>query len=263
LQALETVVARITVVMPVFNEGDTIRSTLLEASQKIPRTYDNVVFAVSEDGSTDNTKDALVSMASEMPNLQVHLGPRRKGYPRAAKDAILGVDGRTEYILFMDSDGQYDPKDFGTLWREMKKSDADMVVGKRMNRAETPLRVFLSTGLRILEKIMFHTKQRDVTSAFRLMRVGPAQSVARGVKYSKYNFWLEFTAIASLRGYRMQEVPVVYRAREGTSRVYSGSKILKAAVQELTTIFSIWRDYHIRGIRRETGCQATATLPSP
>ena len=262
LQALETVAARITVVMPVFNEGDTIRSTLLEASRKIPRIYDNIVFAVSEDGSTDNTKDALVSMASEMPNLQVHLGPRRKGYPGAAKDAILGVDGKTDYILFMDSDGQYDPTDFGLLWREMKKSDADMVVGNRMNRVETPVRVFLSTGLRILEKIMFRTKQRDITSAFRLMRVGPAQSIAREVKYSKYNFWLEFTAIASLCGYRMQEVPVVYRAREGTSRVYSGSKILEAAVQELTTIFRVWRDYSLREIRRETGCQATATLRS-
>ena len=252
MQALETDAIRLTVVMPVYNEGDTIRSTLLEASLKIAKTCDNVTFAVSEDGSRDNTKEALISIASEMPNLSVHLGPNRKGYPLAARDAILAVDGRSDCILFMDSDGQYDPSDFRVLWRELKETNADMVVGTRMNRAETPLRVFLSTGLRLLERLLFRTKQKDVTSAFRLMRIGPAQSTARKVKYSKYNFWLEFTAIASLSGHRIREVPVVYRARTGVSRVYSGSKILQAAVQELTTLMRIWRDFRLKRHRRET-----------
>ena len=147
--------------------------------------------------------------------------------------------------------------------RTVFEGEVDMVVGTRMNRAETPLRVFLSTGLRILERIMFRAKQRDVTSAFRLMRVGPAQSIARRVKYSKYNFWLEFTAIATLRGYRMLEVPVAYRFRVGTSRVYAGSKILKAAIQELTSLLRIWRDSRLRGNRRETDWQTTGALPSP
>jgi len=263
LQALETDAVRVTVVMPVFNEGDTIRSTLLEAYQEIPKICRNVAFAVSEDGSTDNTKNALVSLASEIPSLRVRLGPKRKGYPLAAKEAILAVDGNADYILFMDSDGQYNPSDFEYLWRELKKGEVDMVVGTRMNRAETPLRVFLSTGLRILEKIMFRAKQRDVTSAFRLMRLGPAQNIARGVKYSKYNFWLEFTAIATLRGYRVLEVPVAYRSRAGASRVYAGSKILKAAVQELTAIVRIWRDFRLRGNRRERDWQTTGARPSP
>jgi glycosyltransferase involved in cell wall biosynthesis len=236
--------------MPVYNEADTISSTLTEASQKISEVCENVIFAVSEDGSSDDTKNTLRSMAAKMPNLQICLGRSRKGYPRAAKDAILGVNGRSDYILFMDSDGQYDPSDFRLLWNELKKNDADFIVGRRMNRAETPLRVFLSTGLRLLENVMFRAKQRDVTSAFRLMRVGPAQSIARRVKYSKYNFWLEFTAIASLEGRRMIEVPVAYRSRLGASRVYSGSKIVKAAIQEFTAIIRIWRDFRLRANRR-------------
>jgi len=253
LQALETNEAQLTVVMPVFNEGDTIRSTILEASRKITKVWDNVAFVVSEDGSTDDTKNALISTASELPNLQIRLGSTRKGYPLAAKDAILGVNGKTDYILFMDSDGQYDPSDFRILWHELRKNEADIVVGTRITRTETPLRVFLSTGLRILERILFRSKQRDVTSAFRLMRLGPAQRIARRVKYSKYNFWLEFTAIASLHGCRVIEVPVAYRPRIGASRVYSGSKIVKAAVQELTTILRIWRDFHLSRNRRESG----------
>jgi glycosyltransferase involved in cell wall biosynthesis len=244
--------------MPVFNEGDTIRSTLAEASLKIGKLFPNVTFAVSEDGSTDDTKNSLISMKSEMPNLRVHLGPRRKGYPRAVKEAILSVDGRSDFILFMDSDGQYDPSDLYALWEGLTKNNVDLAMGKRTNRAETPLRVFLSTGLRILERLMFRSKQRDVTSAFRLMRTTPAQTIARRVRYSKYNFWLEFTAIASLGRYRMIEVPVAYRPREGSSRVYAGSKIFKAAFQEITTLVRVWRDFHRIGNRRETVCQESS-----
>ncbi|HEX9429457.1 MAG TPA: glycosyltransferase family 2 protein [Candidatus Bathyarchaeia archaeon] len=243
--ALEPEFARLAVVMPVFNEEDNIRSTLLEASEKITKVHDKVIFVVSEDGSTDNTKSILASLASQMTNLDVHLGPSRKGYPMAARDAILGLDGRTDYILFMDSDGQYDPSDFGVLWKELGNDSPDMVVGRRMNRAEPPLRVFFSTALRIIERALFRVKNRDITSAFRLMRREPAQTIARRVKYSKYNFWLEFNAIASLSPYSTTEVPVAYRARKGESRVYPGAKLARAAIQELTTILRVWTDLRV------------------
>src|SRR5437867_11773732 len=110
--------------MPVFNEGDTIRSTILEASRKITKVWDNVAFVVSEDGSTDDTKNALISTASELPNLQIRFGSTRRGYPLAAKDAIVGVTGKTDYISLMDSDGQYDPSSLLILWQEASKHEA-------------------------------------------------------------------------------------------------------------------------------------------
>src|SRR5205807_8189252 len=113
--------------MSVFNEKDNIRSTLLEASEKITKVHDKVIFVVSEDGSTDKTKCILASLASQMPNLDVHLGPSRKGYPIAARDAIPGLDARTDYIIFIDSDGQYDPSDYGVLWKALENDSPDTV----------------------------------------------------------------------------------------------------------------------------------------
>jgi len=232
--------------MPTYNEADTIQSTISEANEKIANNGNDVVFLVSEDGSRDGTGKVLLSMADEMPNLKVSTCPTRKGYPKAARDALLNVDQSADYVLFMDSDGQYDPADFHALWNKLHSSSADIVMGQRTQRVESPLRIFLSTGLRLMERAFFRVKCRDVTSAFRLMRRDTAMNIARTVEYSKYNFWLEFTARSYLRGYKVSEVPVVYRARNGASRVYNGTKILSASFNELFTLARIWRDFHLR-----------------
>ena len=96
-----------------------------------------------------------------------------------------------------------------------------------------------------MERGLFHVRCRDVTSAFRLMRREVAQDIAQMVRYSKYNFWVEFTALASLYGYKTVEVPVAYRARHGKSRVYDGSRIFQAAIQELVAMLRIWRDFYL------------------
>jgi len=243
---------RIAVVMPVYNEADTIRATLKEAHEKMTTGNKGLSFVVSEDGSTDGTERVLMSMANDIPNLRVFSCRRRKGYPRAARDAILAPDGVADYILFMDSDGQYDPSDFHALQDSLQVSSADMAIGRRLQRSEPPLRIFLSTALRVIEKSLFRVKCEDVTSAFRLMKREPAQDIARMVKYSKYNFWSEFTALASLNGYRTLEIPVSYRPRRGNSRVYRGKTILKAAINELATVLRVWSDFYVRRTRMRT-----------
>ena len=242
---------KIVIVMPVYNEADTIRTTLTEAYEKIAGGRDGVSFIICEDGSTDGTKDALLALASEMPCLRVSLSPTRKGYPGAARDVILAPDGGAEYLLFMDSDGQYDPADFQALWNSLESSSSDIIVGSRVKRAEPLLRIFLSKGLRIIERALFQVGFQDVTSAFRLMRREVAQDVARMVRYSRYNFWLEFTALASLHGYKTSEVPVAYRARHGKSRVYDGSRIFKATILELMTVIRIWLNFYLRRRTRD------------
>ena len=246
MQNLEPQFGRLAVVMPTYNEAETIQSTISEAIEKICNNGKDVVFLVSEDGSRDGTGQTLLSLAKKMPNLKVSTCPNRKGYPRAARDALLNVDKSADYVLFMDSDGQYDPADFRTLWNTMQSSSLDIVMGQRTKRVESPLRVFLSTGLRLIERTFFRVECHDVTSAFRLMKRETAMSIARTVKYSKYNFWLEFTARSYLNGYKIAEVPVVYRTRHGASRVYKGTKIVSAAFNELFTLVRVWRDFHPR-----------------
>jgi dolichol-phosphate mannosyltransferase len=227
------------VVLPAFNEASTIEQTVLEANSHFSKIHPSIEYLVAEDGSTDGTPQVLSLLKHSLPSLRVNSSPKRKGYPTAVRDGILSVGVDADYILFMDSDGQYDPRDFPGLVRFAEC--CDIVVGRRLSRAESPLRGFLSAGVRLLEQKMFGLTCRDVTSAFRLMRRDVAQALASRVRYSKYNFWTEFTALAAVSRCKIVEVPVSYRNRQsGDSRVYGNRKLAKVVLNEFAAIVGTW-----------------------
>jgi len=209
----------VAIVMPVYNEVESIEETLTEIMTKIVSKSNDIRLFVSEDGSTDGTREKLLSLQSNLlGKLSVSTSPERKGYPKAAREAILNVDSTFDYILFMDSDRQYEPEDFFLLWAERNK--ADFVIGARTHRVEPIYRGILSHGLNRLIRALFKVSTRDASSAFRLMRRPVAQAVAGDVKYSKYSFWSEFTARSSILKIKSLDVPISYRSRVGSSKVY-------------------------------------------
>jgi dolichol-phosphate mannosyltransferase len=235
---------KIAVIMPVYNEAASIEKTLEEINNKIMAFFPSTRIMIFEDGSKDNTKELLSSLSTSIPRMEVHMSPERKGYPVAVRNAFANVDeSEFPYVLFLDSDGQYDPDDFRRLFNVMSIESPDIVMGRRMNRAEPFYRVVLSSGLKILERLLFKARCKDVTSAFRLMRTSVAKSISFKVKYSSFNFWLEFTARAIEEGCSIREVPVKYRKREGESNVYKLSKMPKVVWSELLALVRTWWEY--------------------
>jgi dolichol-phosphate mannosyltransferase len=235
---------QIAMIMPVYNEADTIENTVRELYDKIAGKMDNVDIWVFEDGSTDGTKEVLEKLHSEYPCLHTKMTERKKGYPRAMKEAFLSINPyEYEYVVAIDSDGQYEPDDFFRLWQIMQRDSPDIVMGRRMARREPPYRRLLSRGLQLLERIMFPVKCKDVTSVMRLMKVDLAHEIVKGIKYSPYNFWLEFTARMSLNGYKIMEIPISYRERVGGSKVYSVKKMPQVILSEFRALRAV-REEH-------------------
>ena len=234
---------RVALIMPVYNEADTIENTVRELYNKIGRILGNVEIWAFEDGSNDGTKEILEKLDTEIPNFHSRMTKQKKGYPRAMRDAFLSIDpDEYEYVMSIDSDGQYEPNDFFRLWQVMQTHSPDIVMGRRVTRQEPPYRKLLSKGLQILERFMFPVRCRDVTSVMRLMRVEVAHEIATDVKYSPYNFWLEFTARMSLNGYSLLEIPIAYRERVGGSKVYSVKKMPKVILSELNALRAVRRE---------------------
>jgi dolichol-phosphate mannosyltransferase len=232
--------ARIALIMPVYNEADTIESTVRELYQKVVNKMGNVDIWVFEDGSTDETKAVLEKLKEEFSGLHAEMSAKKKGYPRAMKEAFLNISpSQYDYVVALDSDGQYEPDDFFKLWSVMQSDSPDIVMGRRMTRREPAYRRMLSRGLQLVERMMFPIKCKDVTSVMRLMKVDLAHEIVREIKFSPYNFWLEFTARMSLNGYRITEIPISYRERFGGSKVYSVGKMPKVVLSEFWALRSV------------------------
>jgi hypothetical protein len=74
------------------------------------------------------------------------------------------------------------------------------------------------------------------------MKVVTAHNIARDVKYSEYNFWLEFTARMSLEKYKIMEIPIKYRERAGRSKVYNIKKMPKVISSEYKALRSVKKE---------------------
>lgn len=234
---------RVAIVMPVYEEASSITETVAEIYDTIVKNHRAKIF-LFEDGSRDGTKDVLFKLQQRFPKLEVSLSPERKGYPRAAAEALLAIDPEAfPLVLFMDSDGQYDPVDFEALWTTMGSQEVDIVQGRRLQRVEPIYRRLPSRTLRFLQKILFNSECRDITSAFRLMKTPVAQRIAAKVKHSEYNFWLEFNARVISEGFRTVEVPVKYRHRDGDSKVYILRRMPKILWSETRGLMLTWLEY--------------------
>jgi len=113
--------SKVWIVIPGFNEGRVIASTLASISNWLP----NVV--VVDDGSTDDTGEQAVRAGAHLVRHPINLG----------QGAALGTGIRyallqeAECIVTFDADGQHQPKDIDVLLKAARENSADVVLGSR------------------------------------------------------------------------------------------------------------------------------------
>jgi dolichol-phosphate mannosyltransferase len=226
--------AQVSILLPAHNEANTIQQTVSEFYDEIARKIPARII-VSEDGSTDGTKEALVELSHKIP-IKLILGEKRKGYMKGVQDGLKSAD--SDFVFFSDSDGQHIPSDFWKLYE--KRNDYDLIVGKKIKRIDPPHRILISSVFHLMVRMMFRLPIRDPDTAYRLIRKRVVDDVAGGAHILKYSFWTEFTVRAFKKGYRVTEVPVAHRARiDGPTRLYSGSKLFGIVLSQIVGLFKL------------------------
>ena len=141
---------KLQILMPVYNEAKSIEETLKEIYDTLSGKID-FQFIISEDGSSDGTKEILKKLKDIYPMILIS-DDTRKYYSRAVIDGIKKADA--DYLLIKDSDGQCDPKDILNFWSLKEKSD--LVNGYRYPRYDFAYRRFISKIFFYLYKILFN-----------------------------------------------------------------------------------------------------------
>ena len=150
-------VLRVSVVVPAFNEEDTIVSVVEECS----RYVDEVV--VVDDGSWDNTGRLASEAGARVVRQERNLGVL-KAFQRGVREA------RGDIIVTLDADGQHFPSDVPRLLAPVLSDEADMVLGVRRDLPHFSERVLTKlTSLRV--------RCSDVSTGFRAVRRGLAEKM--------------------------------------------------------------------------------------
>ena len=205
----------LTIIIPTLNEEKAIGKVLDEL---IELGYDKDRIIVVDGYSSDRT----VEIARERGVKVVY--QEGKGKADALKTALQYVE--TKYILIMDGDYTYDPKNVVNMLRYI--DEYDHVIGCRsIGRNNIPL--INRFGNWVITKVfnmLFGISLKDVLSGMYLMKT----EIAREIKYESEGFSLEVEVVshvASMSG-RIKEVDITYRERIGKQKLSKkhGFKIL-------------------------------------
>jgi glycosyltransferase involved in cell wall biosynthesis len=157
-------VARLTVVIPAFNEAQNLPLLLPELVAYCAERHWKII--VVNDGSTDGSKEIL-SQYEKNENFRVIHHKLNKGYGAALKSGILACE--SQYAVTIDADGQHYLDDIDKLLANMVANDADLVVGSRKGSASrSSYRGLGKSIIRTLAKMLMTVPIHDLNSGMKI-----------------------------------------------------------------------------------------------
>ena len=203
------------IIMPAYNEAGNIGRAVRDALAAVP----GATVVVVNDGSRDATSALARGTGAHVIELPYNLGiggAVQTGYKFASENGY-------ELVARLDGDGQHDPKQLASLLAPVAAGHVDVAIGSRFIGARSEGECGLyraslcrSIGIRLFARVVsLLTRQvlTDTTSGFQVCNGEVAAYLARDLP-SDYPE-VEMIAVLCRAGYRVREVPVTMREREG------------------------------------------------
>ena len=225
------------ILLPVYNEASSIRKTLFDIYEALKDEI-NFEFIITEDGSTDNTKEILNDLKKQLPMTLIS-DDKRKYYSLAVLDGIKKAS--SDFLLIMDSDGQCDPKDIMSFWHRRKESD--LVCGYRSPRYDFAYRRFISKIFYLIYNVLFKVPLRDPSFAFVFMNKKTYTNLNDFTPYLPDGFFWEFNARANKLNFLFSEIKINHRKRSaGDTKIYTLNKLPRIAYNNLLGLLKLKKE---------------------
>jgi glycosyltransferase involved in cell wall biosynthesis len=197
----------LSVVIPVYNEKDTIEEILSRVAA-VPVRKEIIVV---DDCSTDGTRAMLVDLQGRV-GFRLFLQAHNQGKGAALRRGFAEVAG--DVVIIQDADLEYSPEEYPELISLICEGRADVVYGSRFLGRH---RVFLFTHylgnrlLTLVTNVLYNTMLSDMETCYKVMRTEVLRSFS--LRSNGFGIEPELTAKIFKRGYRVYEVPITYDGR--------------------------------------------------
>ena len=221
---------KISVVIPVYNEIDTIEEILA----RVDKVAIKKEIIVIDDLSIDGTRERLKKIVADKENVKVIYHNRNKGKGAALRTGFESVPG--DIVIIQDADLEYDPNEYPKLLEPISDGRADVVYGSRFIGG--PHRVLFfwhyvgNKFLTLISNALTNLNLTDMETCYKVFKSQILKDI--NLKSNRFGFEPEFTAKISKMRLRIYEVPISY-----SGRTYSeGKKITwKDGIVALCLIF--------------------------
>jgi len=216
---------KILVVIPTYNERENIARMIPAIREHLPGAHVMIV----DDHSPDGTAGLVKELQKEDPSLFLIEREGKLGLGTAYIAAFRwALERDYEYIFEMDADFSHNPADLPRLL-EACQNGTDLAIGSRyvtgVNVVNWPLgRIFISMGASIYVRLITGLPVRDTTAGFVCYRRKVLETIRLDrIKSKGYGFQIEMKFWAWKNGFRLKEIPIIFKDRQiGSSKMSGG-----------------------------------------
>jgi dolichol-phosphate mannosyltransferase len=206
-------------ILPTYDEAENIAAIVAAAREVLGRAAPgDFRVLVVDDGSPDGTGDIADALAAAHDDVEVLHRTVREGLgPAYLAGFARALDGGARLVLEMDSDFSHDPADLARLIAAI--ADADVALGSRYVAGGGVadwgrVRRLVSRGGSWYARRVLGLEVRDLTGGFKCFRREVLEAIDLPTVRSRgYAFQVELTHRAIHAGFRVVELPIVFRDR--------------------------------------------------
>jgi dolichol-phosphate mannosyltransferase len=216
-------------VLPTFNEAENLEAIVAAARSVLAQAApDGFRVLVVDDASPDGTGRLADELAAAHPGeVEVLHRAAREGLgPAYLAGFARALEGDAGYVFEMDADFSHDPADLARLLAAVRDGGADLALGSRYVTGGAVadwgvVRRLVSRGGSWYARRTLAIDVRDLTGGFKCFRADVLGAIDLPTVRSRgYAFQVELTYRALARGFRVVEIPIVFRDRvRGTSKM--------------------------------------------
>lgn len=201
----------ISIIVPVYNEEDTI-SKVLDAL--LAKVADLGEIIVVDDGSQDATTSICREYAQKNSLVHYFPQPRNAGKTSALKEGIQRSSG--EIVIIQDADLEYDPSEINAVVEPIQRGVADVVLGSRFLVRKTSRSLYFrhylaNQFITFLSNVFTDLNLTDVETGYKAFR----GEIIRNMRITSRRFGFEVEVVAKVAKLkcRVYEVPISYYGR--------------------------------------------------
>lgn len=199
---------KLSIVIPVFNELNTI----IRVITRVAALPLNTEIVVVDDFSTDGTRDLLKRLDS-VDGIRVIFQEQNQGKGAALRTGFENCSG--DYVVVQDADLEYDPRDIPRLLEPLLRGDADVVYGSRFlgpePQDESLVHRMGNAVLTGASNLLSGLKLTDMETCYKAFTLDVIDSIR--IEQDRFGIEPEITAKLARRGFRFVEVPITYNSR--------------------------------------------------
>lgn len=201
-------VQSLSIFFPCYNDKGTIASLILEAKRVAQTLTDDFEIIVIDDGSTDGSREVLLELKKNTPELLLIFHKKNEGYGGALRSGFKATT--KDLVFYTDGDGQYDINELPRLVEKLN-DNIDVVNGFKIKREDPIHRIVIGFVYQYIMRLIFWLPIRDPDCDFRLIRRKVLDEIE--LKSNTGTITIELVKKIQNAGFRFAEIGVSHHFR--------------------------------------------------